>query len=136
MASFRLRAASGTLSARSFGLDDVYSPLDELEPIEPRFKRWVPLEIEWPEGTVDDASAGQSAPIADSPVLAQMPAKSAPAPASMAVPIPVALPVPIPVAVPAVVPAPMIKNVVATAPVSSQLVEVDGIIWDIRTTRR
>ncbi|MEX0502467.1 TolC family protein [Alphaproteobacteria bacterium LSUCC0719] len=139
MASFRLRAASGTLSARSFGLDDVYGPLDGMEPIEPRFKRWVPLEIEWPEGTANDVSSGQSVPVDVSPGLAQIPAAATAtpsAPDSAQVALAPAAPVAVaPVAAPILTPAPVIETVAVTAPASSQLVEVDGIIWDIRTTR-
>ena len=139
MASFRLRAASGTLSARSFGLDDVYGPLDEMEPIQPRFKRWVPLKIEWPEGTVDDASNGQPAPGSESPVSDPSPAIAASAPVPNSAPaltppsVPVATPVPVAKSAPA--PTPVIRSVVATVPVSSQLVVVDGITWDIKTAR-
>lgn len=111
MASFRLRVASGTLTARSFGLDDVYGPLDEMEPIEPRFKRWIPLEVEWPEGTVGDASDGQPVPIAE-------------------LPDPVTAP-----AMPVTQPEPIARTVVAVLPVSSQPIEVDGIIWDIEISR-
>ena len=49
MAAFRLRAASGTLTVESFGLEGVFGPLDEMQPIQPRFRRWIPLEVEWPE---------------------------------------------------------------------------------------
>jgi outer membrane protein len=139
MASFRLRAASGTLSARSFGLDDVYGPLDQMEPIQPRFKRWVPLKIEWPEGTVDDASNGQPAPGSESPVSDPSPAIAASAPVPNSAPaltppsVPVATPVPVAKSAPA--PTPVIRSVVATVPVSSQLVVVDGITWDIKTAR-
>jgi outer membrane protein len=111
MASFRLRAASGSLTARSFGLDDVYGPLDAMEPIEPRFKRWIPLEVEWPEGTVDDAGSGQPVPVAELP-------KPETAPAMRVVqPVPVA------------------RTVVATVPELSQSVVVEGITWDINTRR-
>ncbi len=139
MASFRLRAASGTLSARSFGLDDVYGPLDQMEPIQPRFKRWVPLKIEWPEGTVDDASNGQPALGSESPVSDPSPAIAASAPVPNSAPaltppsVPVATPVPVAKSAPA--PTPVIRSVVATVPVSSQLVVVDGITWDIKTAR-
>ncbi len=139
MASFRLRAASGTLSARSFGLDDVYGPLDEMEPIQPRFQRWVPLKIEWPEGTVDDASNGQPALGSESPVSDPSPAIAASAPVPNSAPaltppsVPVATPVPVAKSAPA--PTPVIRSVVATVPVSSQLVVVDGITWDIKTAR-
>ena len=49
MAAFRLRAASGTLTVESFGLEDVYGPLEQMQPVEPRYKRWIPLEVEFPE---------------------------------------------------------------------------------------
>lgn len=111
MASFRLRAASGSLTARSFGLDDVYAPLDEMEPIEPRFKRWIPLEVEWPEGTVDDAASGQPVPVAELPKPETAPA------------------------MPVVQPAPVARTVVATVPELSQSVVVEGITWDIKTSR-
>ena len=115
MAGFRLRAASGTLTARSFGLDDVYGPLDEMEPIEPRFKRWIPLEVEWPDGTVDDAANGQPAPVADIPV-AELPA-------------PVTAP-----AIEVTQPAPVAQTVKVAIPEPSQIA-ADGIIWDIKTDR-
>ena len=111
MASFRLRVASGTLTARSLGLDDVYGPLDEMQPIEPRFKRWIPLEVEWPEGTVDDASSGQPVPVAELPEPETAPG------------------------MPMTQPDPIAQTVVVTLPEPSRPVEVDGIIWDIKTTR-
>ena len=42
MAAFRLRAASGMLSAESFSLDDVLGPLETMQPIEPRYKLGAP----------------------------------------------------------------------------------------------
>ena len=110
MASFRLRAASGTLTATSFGLDDVYGPLDQMEPIEPRFKRWIPLEVEWPEGGFDDTSSGQPIPVAELPAA------------------PETLPV-----VQVMQAAPAGETVVATAPEPSHTVVVEGIVWDIKT---
>ena len=111
MASFRLRVASGTLTARSFGLDDVYGPLDEMTPIEPRFKRWIPLEVEWPEGSVDDASSGQPVPLVELPEPETVPA------------------------MPAAPPAPIIETVDATVPEPAQTIVVDGIVWDIKTSQ-
>ena len=119
MASFRLRAASGTLTARSFGLDEVYGPLEDMEPIEPRFKRWIPLEVEWPEGTVEDATAGQSAPVADK-IVGEASVAEAPKVAPDA---------------PATQPSAVKETMVVTAPVPSSPIEVDGIIWDIKTSR-
>ena len=49
MAAFRLRAASGTLTVESFGLEGIFGPLEEMQPVQPRFKRWIPLEVEWPD---------------------------------------------------------------------------------------
>ena len=49
MAAFRLRAASGTLTVESFGLEGVFGPLEEMQPVQPRFNRWIPLEVEWPD---------------------------------------------------------------------------------------
>ena len=57
VASFRLRAASGQLTAATLGLDDVLGPLEEMKPIEPRFTSWVPLKVEWPEEEASDAPA-------------------------------------------------------------------------------
>ena len=57
VASFRLRAASGQLTAATLGLDDVLGPLEEMKPIEPRFTSWVPLKVEWPEEEAGDAPA-------------------------------------------------------------------------------
>ena len=57
LASFRLRAASGQLTAAALGLDDVLGPLEEMKPIEPRFTSWVPLKVEWPEEEGGDAPA-------------------------------------------------------------------------------
>ena len=37
------------ITADSFGLGDVFGPLEDMKPIEPRFKTWVPLQVEWPE---------------------------------------------------------------------------------------
>lgn len=111
MAGFQLRAASGTLTARSFGLDDVYAPLDEMEPIEPRFKRWIPLEVEWPEGTADDASSGQLVPLAEVPAPETTPPITVTRPASVA------------------------QTVVVAVPEPSQSLVADGIKWDIKTDR-
>jgi hypothetical protein len=82
-----------------------------MEPIEPRFKRWIPLEVEWPEDTVGDASDGQPVPIAE-------------------LPDPVTAP-----AMPVTQPEPVTRTVVAVLPESSQPIEVDGIIWDIEISR-
>ena len=57
VASFRLRAASGQLTAAALGVDDVLGPLEDMEPIEPRFRSWVPLKVEWPEEEGGDAPA-------------------------------------------------------------------------------
>lgn len=46
MAAFRLRAASGLLSAESFGMGNVLGPLGNMRPLEPRFTSWVPLQVE------------------------------------------------------------------------------------------
>ena len=59
MAAFRLRAASGLLSAASFGLDNVLGPLEAMQPLEPRFTSWVPLAVEWPD---EARAAGDEAP--------------------------------------------------------------------------
>lgn len=55
MAAFRLRAASGQLTASSYGLGDVFGPLTDMQPVEPRFTSWVPLAVEWPEEQPGDA---------------------------------------------------------------------------------
>lgn len=57
VASFRLRAASGQLTAAALGVDDVLGPLEDMKPIEPRFTSWVPLKVEWPEEKGGDAPA-------------------------------------------------------------------------------
>jgi len=62
MAAFRLRAASGQLTAGSFGIDDVFGPLTDMKPVEPRFKTWVPLQVEWPEEGTDEI---EPAPVAE-----------------------------------------------------------------------
>ena len=49
MAAFRLRAASGMLTVESFGLEGVFGPLEDMQPVQPRFKRWIPPEVEWPD---------------------------------------------------------------------------------------
>ena len=109
MASFRLRAASGTLTARSFGLDDVLGPLDAMEPVEPRFKRWIPLEVEWPEDPQEDASANYPVPVVD-------------------------LPEPEPLPTITVLPsAPVAGTVNATVPQPSREIASEGIIWNIQT---
>lgn len=55
MATFRLRAASGQLTAESFGLGDVFGPLQEMQPVEPDFTSWVPLQVEWPDAEAETA---------------------------------------------------------------------------------
>ena len=62
MAAFRLRAASGQLTTDSFGLGDVFGRLEDMKPIEPRFKTWVPLQVEWPE---EDAGDNEAAPVVE-----------------------------------------------------------------------
>ena len=59
MAAFRLRAASGQLTLESYGLGDVIGPLEDMQPVEPRFKTWVPLQVEWPE---EESGEDMSAP--------------------------------------------------------------------------
>jgi len=82
-----------------------------MEPVEPRFKRWIPLEVEWPEGTIDDASSGQPLPVAELPEPETVPA------------------------MPVTKAEPVVETVVATVPEPSQTVVVDGIVWDIKTDR-
>ena len=69
MAAFRLRAASGALTADSFGLGDVFGPLNDMQPVEPRFTSWVPLAVEWPEDEAGDTTPGpdtdETAPVID-----------------------------------------------------------------------
>ena len=59
MAAFRLRAASGQLTLESYGLGEVIGPLEDMQPVEPRFKTWVPLQVEWPE---EESGEDMSAP--------------------------------------------------------------------------
>ena len=61
MEAFRLRAASGQLTADSFGLGDVFGPLEDMQPVVPRFKTWVPLQVEWPEES--DSEEGAASPV-------------------------------------------------------------------------
>ncbi|MGC6454600.1 MAG: TolC family protein [Candidatus Puniceispirillaceae bacterium] len=91
MAAFRLRGASGQLTAQSLGIDDVFGPLDDMQPVEPRFTSWVPLEVEWPEadeGQTDDKAAEATSKVADEAVsvtpVAELDEADLAAPASVA----------------------------------------------------
>ena len=70
MAAFRLRAASGLLSAASFRLDDVLGPLEAMQPLEPRFTSWVPLAVEWPDkaGAAGDEAPNDELPSENAPL--------------------------------------------------------------------
>lgn len=70
MAAFRLRAASGLLSAASFRLDDVLGPLEAMQPLEPRFTSWVPLAVEWPDkaGAAGDEAPNDERPSENAPL--------------------------------------------------------------------
>ena len=109
MAAFRLRAASGTLTVESFGLEGVFGPLDEMQPIQPRFKRWIPLEVEWP----DEEQTG----------ALEVPAESE---------VDVALPQVTKKVEPEAAPLDTTDVVAASLPPTSR--ESDGIVWNIQTT--
>ena len=117
MAAFRLRAASGMLSASSFNLDDVLGPLQNMQPIEPRFTSWVPLNVEWPEGDGGAADAGAG----DAAVDAQ------PETEETSLMVPVEEPESAGVAETAV-----LVQLNDTGPVAA---ENGGIVWDIRTNQ-
>lgn len=119
MAAFRLRAASGLLSAASFRLDDVLGPLEAMEPAEPRFTSWVPLAVEWPEM---EGAAGNEAPIEELPAAATAP-------------VPEAEETSLLVLEPASEPAEEIALTEAIAPVVSVVEEEGGIVWNIQTNR-
>ena len=117
MAAFRLRAASGMLSAESFSLDDVLGPLETMQPIEPRFTSWVPLNVEWPEAeeTSEDAGAADAA------------ADALPETEETSLALPVEEPEPVEVAETAA----LIQIDDAGTTVAGN----DGIVWDIRTNQ-
>ena len=117
MAAFRLRAASGMLSAESFSLDDVLGPLETMQPIEPRFTSWVPLNVEWPEAEETSEDAGAADAAAD--------ALSETEETSLA--LPVEEPEPVEVAETAA----LIQIDDAGTTVAGN----DGIVWDIRTNQ-
>ena len=109
MAAFRLRAASGSLTVESFGLENVFGPLEQMQPVQPRFKRWIPLEVEWPEEEKTSAADVDTQPE-----------------------IEVALPdLSVPVQ-PETVPLEQADIVAVSSPVSPQ--DGDGIVWNIQTT--
>lgn len=119
MASFRLRAASGLLSAASFKLDDVLGPLNDMQPLEPRFTSWVPLKVEWPE--VDETD-GNEAPAEDLPIVEDAPVVEGEE-TSLLTPAPVAAPEETAVFVET-----------ASLP-ETVLLNEGGIVWDIQTNR-
>ena len=64
LSAFRLRAATGQLTSDALGMSEVLGPLNDMQPLNPRFKSWVPLEVEWEDeaGTkVDDVSSSTPA---------------------------------------------------------------------------
>ncbi len=115
MAAFGLRAASGMLSATSFNLDGVLGPLQDMQPIEPRFTSWVPLNVELPEGDGGASDAGA----ADSEVDSQ------PETEETSLVVPVEEPETIEVTETAV-----LVQVGDAGPIAP---ENSGIVWDIRT---
>ena len=117
MAAFRLRAASGMLSASSFNLDGVLGPLQDIQPIKPRFTSWMPLNVEWPEGDGGSMDIGA----ADAPINAQ------PKTEQTSLVVPVEEPEPVAVTATAVLPSP---NVIGPV-----IAENGGIVWDIRTNQ-
>lgn len=119
MAAFRLRAASGLLSAASFRLDDVLGPLEAMQPLEPRFTSWVPLAVEWPE---QNGAADNEAPVEDLPVLDTAPLPEAEDTSLLAIEV-AAEPVQETVLTESVVPA------------ISVIEEKSGIVWNIQTDR-
>ena len=117
MAAFRLRAASGMLSASSFNLDGVLGPLQDMQPIEPRFTSWVPLNVEWPEGDGGASDAGA----ADAEVDLQ------PETEETSLVVPVEEPETIEVTETAV-----LVQLDDAGPIAA---ENSGIVWDIRTNQ-
>ena len=117
MAAFRLRAASGMLSASSFNLDGVLGPLQDMQPIEPRFTSWVPLNVEWPEGDGGASDAGA----ADAEVDSQ------PETEETSLVVPVEEPETIEVTETAV-----LVQLDDAGPIAA---ENSGIVWDIRTNQ-
>ena len=75
LSAFRLRAATGQLTSDALGMSDVLGPLDDMQPLNPRFKSWVPLEVEWE----DEAGTEVQETSTITPVVDQ-PAAVAPAP--------------------------------------------------------
>jgi hypothetical protein len=117
MAAFRLRAASGMLSAGSFNLDGVLGPLQDMQPIEPRFTSWVPLNVEWPEGDDGAANAGTDDAAADAQTETE----------ETSLVVPVTEPETVEVAETAV-----LVQLDDAAPV---IADNGGIVWDIRTNQ-
>ena len=105
------------LSAESFSLDDVLGPLETMQPIEPRFTSWVPLNVEWPEAeeTSEDAGAADAA------------ADALPETEETSLALPVEEPEPVEVAETAA----LIQIDDAGTTVAGN----DGIVWDIRTNQ-
>ena len=52
--SFGLRAATGTLTTEALGMVDVLGPLDDIEPLVPKFKHWIRMKVVLPEELRDD----------------------------------------------------------------------------------
>ena len=47
----------------------MFGPLNDMQPVEPRFTSWVPLAVEWPEDEAGDTTPGpdtdETAPVID-----------------------------------------------------------------------
>ena len=109
MAAFRLRAASGTLTVESFGLGGVFVPLEKMQPVQPRFERWIPLEVEWPD---EEKTSAIEIP-GESDLDLALPETAAPSEHEAA---------------------PLDTTDVVAASLPPSLEESGGIVWNIQTT--
>ena len=104
------------LSAGSFNLRSS-GPLQDMQPIEPRFTSWVPLNVEWPEGDDGAANAGTDDAAADAQTETE----------ETSLVVPVKEPETVEVAETAV-----LVQLDDAAPV---IADNGGIVWDIRTNQ-
>lgn len=61
LSAFRLRAATGQLTSVALEMNDVLGPLEDMQPMQPRYKSWIPLEVEWEEPESEAAEKLSSA---------------------------------------------------------------------------
>ena len=117
LSAFRLRAATGQLTSTALGMDDVLGPLDDMQPLNPRFKSWVPLEVEWEDESGSEEDKVSSAEPAEDAIV--LPAASPAIEVVESEVLAVQLSSP--------------DDDVAVAPSATAATATEGIVWQIQT---